>query len=391
MKKWIIGALILICAVSGALAFTSCAYEEEKHNWSTKWRHNSRYHWHECLDEDCDMRSSLESHDFELEEYISDPTCDKDGTGKFACTVCGEVKEDVVPATGAHIWQERAKREPTCYAGGFIEKYCILCLKESSEELPATGKHVFDETQWVALGSTGHAHPCVNADEGCTEVTDFGTHNKSKLPVTVPAKEYEDGSTTYKCTVCSYDMEVSVIPATHIPVAMTISITKYPGYWADDDPEPVITESDGEYYVTLVYDEAKMTYPYRVTATGYFEDETSETLDVWQGVGKKYGVSGYMISKSTGLESSRLSSAGSIIWYTWFRCRAKGEFRVKFSFETGDVDRENVKQRVSVIFNITVVGYEEAFPTPSDTVTTVTPDEAYALFVDEGFRKRNGI
>lgn len=60
----------------------------------------------------------------------------------YTCTVCGEVKTETIPATGAHThkWDAgKVTTEPTETTPGVRTYTCTICGQTKNEIIPATG------------------------------------------------------------------------------------------------------------------------------------------------------------------------------------------------------------------------------------------------------------
>ena len=370
MKKWVLAALISVSALSGAFALASCTYKDGGHRWSSKWSHNERNHWHECLDDNCSQRSDLASHEWALDTTIESATCDAAGWGNYKCSVCGEKTEAEIPATGEHIWRAGAYRAPSCYLAGYNFSTCALCGTEKSEILPATGEHVFDETKWSS-NSEGHYHTCTT--ELCTAKSEIVPHVKGEGSVKTKPQDFKDGLLVYPCTECGYEADPEAISATNIPTDLQVHLspcyTKLSVYdpeilWPEDEPDPVITkEEDGSYSVTLVRDDGKG-FPYTVSFTGKYPKNNGETtaVPVWMAVGSTYGVSAYRYNENaeTRNQLNFLTSPsfvnGNDSSYAIMRFGSSAT--LYFVFETADnSDKVNLKQRTEIKVNVTVVNY----------------------------------
>lgn len=370
MKKWILSLLISVCTLSCALALASCAYEESEHHWSNKWSHNERNHWHECSDSDCSQRSDLASHDWALDTTIESPTCNAAGLGAYKCSVCGEKKEDEIPATGNHIWKAGNYRAPNCYLAGYNITKCALCGTEKSEIIPATGKHVYDESKWEC-NAEGHYHACTT--EFCTAKSEIIPHVKGEGSIKTQPQDFKDGLKVYPCTECDFEVDPEAIPATNIPTDLQVHFS--PNYerpnltdpailWPEDEPDPVITkEEDGSYSVTLVKSNRKG-YPYSVSFTGKYPKNHGEesTVPVWMLVDSTNGISAY--SYDANAETRNLlnfATLPSFVNSTSSRyaiMHFSGSVTLYFVFETADdSEKTNLKQRVEIKLNVTVVEY----------------------------------
>ena len=67
---------------------------------------------------------------------------DHPGVRTYTCTVCGEVKTETIPATGAHThkWDAgKVTTEPTETTPGVRTYTCTICGQTKNEIIPATG------------------------------------------------------------------------------------------------------------------------------------------------------------------------------------------------------------------------------------------------------------
>lgn len=412
MKKWILGLLVAVFAICAASALVACTYDESGHNWSTKWSHDSRNHWHDCLDNDCSVRSDLASHIWELESTIESPTCDLEGLGNYKCSVCGEKKEDVIPATEQHLWKSGESREPSCYLPGFRITSCALCGKAVEEIIPATGNHVFDESSWQS-DIDGHYHVCTTPF--CNAISEHIPHSEDKeLIRTVAPGEYKDGAQYYGCSVCKYVTSTQTLEATKIPRELQMHLSPVTGMffggrmvttkWNKDAPDPVIVkEPNGDFSVTVYLDAGTSNpeYPYAIYFTGVNPLASTERVKVpiW-GVGSTYGMTGYSYNTDT-QSKSLLGYSGTVIFHEndstpadntdgYIRFRSLGERTLLFVFTTADdSDRTNQVDRTHIFVNVKVVAYGTAISAPGGIplVLDVTP----VIYFDGSIRKRVGI
>ena len=371
MKKFILMSIIAACATCLCASYAACAKKSsDEHDWDEHWSHDERGHWHECLD-GCGQITAYDSHEWEFKSTIDYPTCSDEGLGLYVCNICSEEKEDIIEATGNHLWVNTGSLEPTCYAKGYVERICALCDYSERNEIPATEEHTYIKSLWVAVDENSHGHPCVMYEYGCTATSEPEMHNKKLSPTIIQPGEYVDGSQSYDCEICGYQMDITILPATNIPDELVPEFKKNSGtFWQDTDPEPVMTRGEnGEYNVTLIRDAASTSgnYAYTLHIYGLYYDENGEVVRTksegnWTSAGSPHGISGYVLDNTTGEPSSEINWSGAVFIYygTLFRCKSVGTFRTKFAFETGDINRVSVKERVSIIINITVENYSAA-------------------------------
>ena len=75
----------------------------------------------------------------------TEPTETDPGTMTYTCTVCGQTKTEVIPATGphTHVWGEGTVTvAPTETTPGVRTYTCTVCGKTRTEIIPATGSAV---------------------------------------------------------------------------------------------------------------------------------------------------------------------------------------------------------------------------------------------------------
>lgn len=60
-------------------------------------------------------------------------TCVDDGEVQYTCLVCGEIKVDVVKATGEHIWKDEHVDAVNCHTPAVDYKVCVVCGEKSGE------------------------------------------------------------------------------------------------------------------------------------------------------------------------------------------------------------------------------------------------------------------
>ncbi len=82
------------------------------------------------------------AHTWDNGTVTTEPTETTPGVRTYTCTVCGEVKTEVIPATGAHthVWDNGTVTiAPTETTPGVRTYTCTVCGQTKSEIIPATG------------------------------------------------------------------------------------------------------------------------------------------------------------------------------------------------------------------------------------------------------------
>ncbi len=118
-------------------------------------------------------------HNWDAGDIIKAATCEGEGEQSYRCTVCGQDKTEIIPATG-HVWDENyiVDKVATCTEEGLESIHCQNCEKTK------------DSKTIAALG-----------------------HNWDKREIIKAATCEGEGEQTYHCTVCGQD-KIETIPAT---------------------------------------------------------------------------------------------------------------------------------------------------------------------------------
>lgn len=118
------------------------------------------------------------AHDWGNGVVTTAPTETTPGARTFTCTVCGDIREETIPATGAHDYQFTKNVAPTCTDGGYDLYTCSGC------------------------GATERRN-----------LTDAAGHKWDNGVVTTAPTETTPGMRTFTCTVCD-QTRTEAIPAT---------------------------------------------------------------------------------------------------------------------------------------------------------------------------------
>ena len=81
-------------------------------------------------------------HKWDNGKVTTEPTATTPGVRTYTCTVCGEVKTEVIPATGAHThkWDAgKVTTAPTATTPGVRTYTCTICGQTREEVIPPTG------------------------------------------------------------------------------------------------------------------------------------------------------------------------------------------------------------------------------------------------------------
>ena len=146
------------------------------------------------------------AHDWGNGVVTTAPTETTPGARTFTCTVCGDIREETIPATGAHDYRFTKTVDPTCTDGGYDLYTCSGCGATEKRNLTDAAGHKWD-------GGT----------------------------VTTAPTETTPGVRTFTCTVCG-QTRTEAIPATGASTCTGgPSCPSYglhdvagPGYWAHE-------------------------------------------------------------------------------------------------------------------------------------------------------------
>ncbi len=146
-------------------------------------------------------------------------TCGEAGRVDTICANCGEVVSTrELPPTGAHVWDNFFLiRGPTFSTPGVRTRTCTVCGDIREETIPATGAHDYRFTRTVAPTCTDGGYDLYTCSGcGATEqrnLTDAAGHKWDGGTVTTAPTETTPGVRTYTCTVCG-QTRTETIPAT---------------------------------------------------------------------------------------------------------------------------------------------------------------------------------
>ena len=157
-------------------------------------------------------------HKFGEYEVVTEATCSKDGLKRRTCSVCNEVEEVKIPATGNHTAVTEVTKKATCTTAGEKVTKCSVCDKVlSTEEIPATG-HKFGEYKVVTEATCSKDGLKRRTCSVCNEVEEVkipatGKHT-AVTEITKKATCTTAGEKVTKCSVCDKVLSTEEIPAT---------------------------------------------------------------------------------------------------------------------------------------------------------------------------------
>jgi hypothetical protein len=157
--------------------------------------------------------------DYGTTERTMPATCGEAGRVDTICSNCGEVVSTrELPPTGAHVWDNgTVTTAPTETTPGVRTRTCTVCGDIREETIPATGAHDYRFTETIAPTCTDGGYDLYTCSGcGATErrnLTDAAGHKWDGGTVTTAPTETTPGVRTYTCTVCG-DIREETIPAT---------------------------------------------------------------------------------------------------------------------------------------------------------------------------------
>ena len=261
--------------------------------------------------------------DYGTTERTVPATCGEAGRVDTICSNCGEVVSTrELPPTGAHVWDGgTVTTAPTETTPGVRTFTCTVCGDIREETIPATGAHDYRFTKTVDPTCTDGGYDLYTCSGcGATErrnLTDAAGHKWDGGTVTTAPTETTPGVRTFTCTVCG-QTRTEAIPATGASTCTGgPSCPSYglhdvagPGYWAHKgidycvrnrlmsgvgagtfSPDTACTraqivkilynrsgnQTDYSYYYLPFTDVAPGAWYYNAVAWAYYNDVTSGT------------------------------------------------------------------------------------------------------------------
>ena len=157
--------------------------------------------------------------DYGTTERTMPATCGEAGRVDTICSNCGEVVSTrELPPTGAHVWDNgTVTTAPTETTPGVRTRTCTVCGDIREETIPATGAHDYRFTETIAPTCTDGGYDLYTCSGcGATErrnLTDATGHKWDGGTVTTAPTETTPGVRTFTCTVCG-QTRTEAIPAT---------------------------------------------------------------------------------------------------------------------------------------------------------------------------------
>ena len=154
------------------LTLSACGADAHTHTFSSDWSKDAEYHWHAATCEHTEEVSEKAKHTWNEGRVVTPATCHSVGVKEFACTVCGQTKQENIPMLD-HSW----------------------------------------ESGW-SKDATYHWKKCTS--EGCNEIAQKAEHTWDAGTNIRPADCHNKALTRYTCTVCGQIKEVEGALGDHV-------------------------------------------------------------------------------------------------------------------------------------------------------------------------------
>lgn len=205
------------------------------HVFDTKWTTDKSFHWHKCIEDDCDGTISDKAEHIPSDWIIDVKSTDTTiGRKHTECTVCGRVlATETIPMTNHKFsnewktddyghWHECINNDgakshyekhipsdwivdkaATEFSSGKRHIECRVCgyIMHTAIDLPIIPIHTID-SKWTS-DNNYHWHKCL--DNGCNYVSDKEEHK----PIYITESKvgtYTDGVVIKKCSVCGKEL-----------------------------------------------------------------------------------------------------------------------------------------------------------------------------------------
>ena len=165
-------------------------------------------------------RNNIDVHQWDEGKIISKPTCIKEGSMKYTCSICKDKKTEVIKALGhdySTSWT--IDKAATCTNEGSKSHHCTRCnSKADVTVIPKTG-HNWDSgvvtTKATCTKDGVKTYTCKDCQTTKTEVIKALGHDySSSWTVDKGATCTNEGSKSHHCTRCNSKFNVTVIPKT---------------------------------------------------------------------------------------------------------------------------------------------------------------------------------
>lgn len=183
---------------------------------------------------------------------VKEATCTEDGLRTQTCTVCGDVLEEVIKATGHTFGDWKVTTPATCDTEGQEERTCESCKETETRVIKALGHEFVDYTYNNDATcekdgtETAKCTRCDKTDTRVAEGTKLGHELKEEI-LTNPTCETA-GSKKITCTRCDYEKIVEIPAIGHtwndgeVTTAPTCTTEGVKTFTCQNDPSHTRTE-----------------------------------------------------------------------------------------------------------------------------------------------------
>ena len=117
------------------LTLSACGADAHTHTFSSDWSKDAEYHWHAATCEHTEEVSEKAKHTWNEGRVVTPATCHSVGVKEFACTVCGQTKQESI-STLDHSWESGWSRD--------ADYHWKKCTSEGCNEIAQKAEHTWD-------------------------------------------------------------------------------------------------------------------------------------------------------------------------------------------------------------------------------------------------------
>ena len=246
-------------ADSPALYYYSCTCGEKGtetfsygeatgHTFSSEWKYNEGYHWHEDTCGHPDVTDGYAPHNWDAGTVTVQPTHTAAGTVVYTCADCGYQKTETLQPSADHVFDQMVPDEKYLASAATADSpalyyYSCICGEKGTETFPYGDKagHTFspewshnEEYHW-------HEDTC-----GHPDVTDgYAPHEWDAGTVTVQPTHTTAGTIVYACTVCGAQKSETLEPSADHVFDQQVTTDAYLA-------SPATCTSPAQYYYSCV-------------------------------------------------------------------------------------------------------------------------------------------
>ena len=165
-------------------------------------------------------RNNIDVHQWDEGEIISKPTCTKDGSIIYTCSICKDTKTEAIKALGhdySSSWT--IDKAATCTNEGSKSHHCTRCDSKADVTVIPKTSHNWDSgvvtTKATCTKEGVKTYTCKDCKTTKTEVIKALGHDySSSWTIDKAATCTNEGSKSHHCTRCDSKADVTVIPKT---------------------------------------------------------------------------------------------------------------------------------------------------------------------------------